>query len=111
MKIEKIIITDKHEEESCGPDKAEIIESVKHAMIHIGISKSLWIEDLGLPEADFDAILKKAADDAEHVAKGDKKGIELAVQYACDNSLELSKMIEALKEEEDEDDADDNEED
>lgn len=114
MEIKKIIISADHskkdKDQDC-PTKEEIIKAVKRDMVHIGVSKSLWVEGLELPEEDFDAVLAKAADDAEHVAKGDEKGLKLALEYADASMKGLLEVLEGLEDDEDDDDADDNEED
>ena len=67
--------------------KEEVCFSVEDAMIQVGVAKRMWLTELNLPEAEFDALLAEATDKAEHVAKGDLQGRKIV----------LSKMLEDLQ--------------
>lgn len=69
-----IVVKKKQREHDDVPTKRELIQGVNDAMSQVGIAKHLWLKQLELPEEDFDEVLKKACDRAEHIVKGDRIG-------------------------------------
>ena len=79
------------------PTKRELIQAVNDAMTEVGVSKHIWLKTLELPEEDFDEVLKKACDRADHIAKGDKIG----------RAAVLDDLMRELMEEDDDDERSD----
>lgn len=75
------------------PTKRELIQAVNDVMCQVGVSKHLWLKQLELPEEDFDEVLKKACDRADHIAKGDSIG----------RAAVLDSLMRELMEEDDDD--------
>ena len=92
-----IVVKKEQGEHDDVPTKRELIQGVNDAMNQVGVAKHLWLKQLELPEEDFDEVLKKACDRADHIAKGDRIG----------RAAVLDDLMRGLMEEDDDDERSD----